>query len=59
VQPACAQTCPTGAITFGDAFDPNSQVGQLVRSRRAFTVLEEMGTEPAVIYLKGGTSYAG
>jgi Fe-S-cluster-containing dehydrogenase component len=58
VQPACAGTCPTGAIIFGDAFDPNSQVGQLVRSRRAFKVLEEMGTEPAVIYLKGGTSNA-
>jgi molybdopterin-containing oxidoreductase family iron-sulfur binding subunit len=58
VQPACAGTCPTGAIVFGDAFDPKSQVGQLVRSRRAFQVLEEMGTEPAVIYLKGGTSYA-
>jgi Fe-S-cluster-containing dehydrogenase component len=58
VKPACAQTCPTGAIVFGDAFDPASQVGQLVRSRRAFKVLEEMGTQPAVVYLKGGTSYA-
>lgn len=58
VQPACAQTCPTGVITFGDALDPNSQVSQLLRNRRAFRVLEEMGTEPAVIYLKGGTSYA-
>jgi Fe-S-cluster-containing dehydrogenase component len=58
VQPACAQTCPTGTITFGDAADPNSQVGQLLRNRRAFKVLEEMGTEPAVVYLKGGASYA-
>jgi molybdopterin-containing oxidoreductase family iron-sulfur binding subunit len=58
VQPACAQTCPSGAITFGDARDPNSQVSQLVRSRRAFKILAEMGTEPAVIYLKGGTSHA-
>jgi Fe-S-cluster-containing dehydrogenase component len=58
VTSACAQTCPTGAIVFGDALNPNSEVGRLLRSRRAFRVLEEMGTEPAVIYLKGGTSYA-
>jgi Fe-S-cluster-containing dehydrogenase component len=58
VQPACAETCPPGAIVFGDAGDPASQVSQLLQSRRAFKVLGEMGTEPAVIYLKGGASYA-
>ncbi len=59
VQPACAQTCPTGAIVFGDLNRPDSPVADLAKSRRAFRILEELGTEPAVIYLKGGTSHVG
>ena len=54
VQPACAQTCPPGAIIFGDLNDPQSRVSQLERSSRSFRLLEELGTTPAVIYLKGG-----
>ncbi len=54
VQPACAQTCPPGAIVFGDLTDPESRVSQLARSSRSFRLLEELGTDPAVIYLKGG-----
>ena len=57
VQPACAQSCPTGAIVFGDLNDPNSRVAQLVDSGRRFRLLEELGTDPAVIYLKEGGSY--
>ena len=54
VQPACAQSCPTEAMVFGDLSDPKSRVSSLVHSRRSFRLLEELGTEPAVIYLKGG-----
>ncbi len=54
VQPACAQSCPTEAIVFGDLNDPESQAARLAHSRRGFRLLEELGTEPAVIYLKGG-----
>jgi molybdopterin-containing oxidoreductase family iron-sulfur binding subunit len=54
VQPACAQTCPPGAIIFGNMADPKSQVFQLSRSTRHFRLLEDLGTEPSVIYLKGG-----
>lgn len=54
VQPACAQTCPTEAILFGDRRDPESRVARLAGSRRGFRLLEELGTEPSVIYLKGG-----
>lgn len=54
VQPACAQTCPPGAIIFGDMNDPESRVSQLTRSSRSFRLLQELGTDPAVIYLKGG-----
>ena len=54
IQPACVQTCPPGAFSFGDLNDPDSRVSQLERSRRSFRLLGDLGTEPGVIYLKGG-----
>jgi Fe-S-cluster-containing dehydrogenase component len=54
VQPACAQSCPPNAIIFGDLNDPESRASQLSRSRRSFHLLDELGTGPGVIYLKGG-----
>jgi molybdopterin-containing oxidoreductase family iron-sulfur binding subunit len=54
IQPACVQTCPPSALVFGDLNDPTSRVSQLARSRRSFRVLAELGTDPAVVYLKGG-----
>ncbi|QMU27199.1 TAT-variant-translocated molybdopterin oxidoreductase [Adhaeribacter radiodurans] len=51
---ACAQSCPTNAIIFGDMKDPNSQVSQIIREQegeRAFHVLEEINTQPNVTYL--------
>jgi molybdopterin-containing oxidoreductase family iron-sulfur binding subunit len=56
VKPACVQTCPTDALVFGDLLDPESPVSQLVRSPRAVTVLEELGTRPSIAYLKRGDS---
>ncbi len=53
VQPACVQTCPTGALAFGDLSDPTSRVSRLVEaSGRRFRLLEHLGTEPVVIYLQ-------
>ena len=52
--PACAESCPTQAITFGDLDDPNSDAARLSRSARAFRLLEELGTEPKVYYLEEG-----
>ncbi len=48
---ACAETCPTRAITFGDLSDPGSDVARLARSPRAFRLGEELGTKPKVVYL--------
>ena len=52
VIPACAQTCPAGAVSFGNLMDHESRVYELTQSDRAFRVLEGLGTRPAVIYLK-------
>ncbi len=54
IQPACVQTCPPGALLFGDLNNPESRVSQLARSHRSFRLLDELGTDPGVIYLKGG-----
>ena len=49
---ACEQSCPAGAIVFGDLDDPESRVVKLARSGRAYRVLEEFNFRPAVHYLK-------
>jgi molybdopterin-containing oxidoreductase family iron-sulfur binding subunit len=49
--PACAAACPSGAITFGDVHDPDSQVSKLLKSNRKYKVLEELGIKPSITYL--------
>jgi len=50
-RPACADSCPTGAIVFGDLDNPQHRVAKLVNDPRAFRLLEELGTKPKVYYL--------
>lgn len=52
--PACNQTCPASARYFGDLDDHESTVFRLAESPRAFRLLEDLGTEPKVIYLEAG-----
>jgi len=52
IQPACAQTCAPKALVFGDLNDPASEVSRLAKSNRATKLLEELGTQPKVIYLR-------
>jgi len=54
VQPACAQSCSTQAITFGNLDDPDSHVRSLFASPRAELPMEELGTGPRVAYLEKG-----
>jgi Fe-S-cluster-containing dehydrogenase component len=49
---ACAQSCPPGALLFGDLNNPESEVAHLSNSNRASKLMEELQTRPNVIYLK-------
>lgn len=50
--PACAQTCPTRAIVFGDLKDSESEVSHASGNPRRYHVLEHLNTQPAITYLK-------
>jgi Fe-S-cluster-containing dehydrogenase component len=49
--PACVETCPTRALTFGDLADTESAVSALVRGRKVKTLRPEAGTRPQVFLL--------
>ncbi|WP_053405689.1 TAT-variant-translocated molybdopterin oxidoreductase [Persicobacter sp. CCB-QB2] len=66
VTTACAASCSTGAIVFGDINDPKSQISQMLKLKkdrtdkvetvevgeeRAYAVLEEINVLPNVYYM--------
>jgi molybdopterin-containing oxidoreductase family iron-sulfur binding subunit len=48
--PACVESCPVRAITFGNLADPSSDVARGAASSNAFRFLARLGTEPKVFY---------
>ena len=50
VKTACQTACPTGAITFGNKNDKNSEVSKLMVSELNYRVLEEVNTAANVVY---------
>jgi molybdopterin-containing oxidoreductase family iron-sulfur binding subunit len=51
IVPACAQTCPSEALVFGDLNDPRSRVAALANDARGYHVLAGLNTQPGVTYL--------
>jgi molybdopterin-containing oxidoreductase family iron-sulfur binding subunit len=52
IQTACQQTCPTGALVFGDLNDPASRVSKLDRLARTYGLLDaELNTKPRTRYV--------
>jgi molybdopterin-containing oxidoreductase family iron-sulfur binding subunit len=52
IQTACAQTCPSQAITFGDLADTTTAVHKASHGERRYWVFEELNTKPGVTYLQ-------
>jgi len=52
--PACAQTCPTQAISFGNWKDEKSELVQKTKAnpQRSYHALHVLNTRPATTYLK-------
>jgi molybdopterin-containing oxidoreductase family iron-sulfur binding subunit len=59
ITPACAQTCPTEAIVFGDLRDPASRVAKLFGHRRSYALLGELNVQPRNRFLARLTNPAG
>lgn len=51
VLPACAQTCPSEAITFGNINDQSSRVSELKNNQRNYTMLDVLNVRPRTSYL--------
>jgi molybdopterin-containing oxidoreductase family iron-sulfur binding subunit len=51
VQVACAQACPSQAMTFGNVADPTSRVSIARQDRRGYHILEDLNVRPAITYL--------
>ena len=61
IVPACAQACPTQAITFGDMKDNDSAMmkRRAEHKIRNYRALEPLNTLPAITYLRQGLSAGG
>ena len=51
IKTACAESCPSNAINFGDLNDNGSEVRTISENNRAYHALEEIGVKPNVYYM--------
>ena len=52
ITPACVQTCPSRALTFGNLRDSDSRVTHERHEKRSYRILEHLYTRPGVNYQK-------
>jgi Fe-S-cluster-containing dehydrogenase component len=50
VRTACQTACPTGAITFGDLNNPDSDLNARLKNELVYQVLEEINVQSSVHY---------
>ena len=53
LMPACLEACPTGSRKFGNLLDPNSEVRQVIETKRVYILHEDAGTNPRFYYYFG------
>jgi len=51
IETACASSCPTNAITFGDYNDKGSKIALAEVDARQYYMLEEVGVKPNISYM--------
>lgn len=49
--PRCVESCPTGALVFGDLDDPKSEIAKLAASANTESLHPEFETDPLVQYI--------
>ena len=47
---ACASACSSGAMRFGDINEQESEIAKLKNNKRAYHLLDAVGTKPNVVY---------
>ncbi len=52
--PACVNTCPARALTFGNLDDPDSEISKLIRENEGFQLHPEYDTDPSIYFIDRG-----
>lgn len=55
--PRCVELCPTGALTFGDLNDPDSEISKIVAEKKPESRHPEYGLHERVLYLNNPKSF--
>lgn len=55
--PRCVELCPTGALTFGDMNDPDSEISKILAEKKPVSRHPEYGLKERVLYLNNPKSF--